>query len=73
MACVIGTLPAERVSIDRALDESGFATVPDLLDARDCAALASMYVDESRFRSRVDMARFRFGVGEYQFLRRAAP
>jgi hypothetical protein len=68
---VIGTQTAERESIDRALDASGFATMPDLLEPRDCAALASMYGDDSRFRSLVKMARFRFGAGEYKYF--AAP
>jgi hypothetical protein len=50
-----------------ALDERGWATTPPLLTAAECAALIRLYPDERRFRSRVDMARFRFGEGEYKY------
>ena len=53
------------------LDADGYATTPALLTARECADLIHLYGDERRFRSRIDMARFRFGVGEYKYF--AAP
>jgi hypothetical protein len=53
------------------LDARGYATTGPLLEATDCAALVDLYADEARFRSRVDMARFRFGEGEYKYF--AAP
>lgn len=62
-------LPWEALAA--ALDERGFATTGPLLDGADCAALVDLYGDEARFRSRVDMARFRFGEGEYKYF--AAP
>ena len=34
--------------------------------------LIAMYEDDARFRSRVDMARYRFGVGEYKYFAAAA-
>jgi len=58
-------------AIEAALDEQGYATTPPLLDAEECAALARLFADERRFRSRIDMARYRFGVGEYKYF--AAP
>ena len=58
-------------AIARSLDERGSATTPALLDAGECAALVRLWADERRFRSRVDMARLRFGVGEYKYF--AAP
>src|SRR5437879_5005431 len=58
-------------AIARSLDERGSATTPALLDAGECAALVRLWADERRFRSRVDMARLRFGVGAYQYF--AAP
>ena len=53
------------------LDAQGFAPLPSLLTPAACDELAALYDDESRFRSRIDMARFRFGVGEYKYF--AAP
>ncbi|HET7131811.1 MAG TPA: 2OG-Fe(II) oxygenase, partial [Gammaproteobacteria bacterium] len=53
--------------VGAALDESGSAVVEGLLDSRQCHALAKMYEDEDRFRSRVVMARHGFGRGEYKY------
>ena len=53
------------------LDARGYATTGPFLDAAECVALVELYGDEPRFRSRVDMARFRFGEGEYKYF--AAP
>jgi hypothetical protein len=49
------------------LDENGFAHTPGLLDVRECVDIASLYDDETRFRSRVIMSRHGFGRGEYQY------
>jgi hypothetical protein len=58
-------------AIADALDQDGYATTPPLLTAGECAALARLYADARRFRTVVDMARYRFGVGEYRYF--AAP
>ena len=58
-------------AIERDLDERGYATIPSLLTRDECARLAALYDDERRFRTRVDMARHRFGEGEYKYF--AAP
>jgi uncharacterized protein len=49
------------------LDAYGWATFPELLTAEETAAIAGLYDDESRFRSRVVMARHGFGRGEYKY------
>ncbi|HEY2733479.1 MAG TPA: 2OG-Fe(II) oxygenase [Polyangiales bacterium] len=41
--------------------------LPALLSADECSALAGLYPDASRFRSRIIMARHNFGRGEYQY------
>src|SRR5207245_8138561 len=64
----------ERVewrSIDASLDAQGFAQIPPLLTADECRQLAALYKDDARFRSRIQMERFRFGAGEYKYF--AAP
>jgi hypothetical protein len=58
-------------SIESSLDDQGFAKLPPILTAADCEALARLYKEDTLFRSRIDMARFRFGVGEYKYF--AAP
>ena len=50
-----------------ALDADGFAVTPPLLTVAECGALARLFADRRRFRSTVDMARHRFGVGEYRY------
>jgi uncharacterized protein len=54
-------------AIEEALNAHGCAHVPGVLAPDDCAALAAMYADAERFRSRVVMARHGFGRGEYQY------
>ena len=65
--------PAERVTeLDwdeaaRDLGEHGSAVLPELLSPDECRAVASLFPDESRFRSRIVMARHGFGRGEYKY------
>jgi uncharacterized protein len=49
------------------LNELGHSVIPKLLDPGECAALAALYGDDARFRSRVAMARHNFGRGEYKY------
>jgi uncharacterized protein len=58
-------------AIERSLWEHGYAKTPPVLTPDECAEMVSVYRDEGRFRSRVDMARYRFGLGEYKYF--AAP
>jgi hypothetical protein len=55
------------------LDARGLATTPPVLTSAECAELAALYDEPSHFRSRVDMARHRFGEGEYQYFARPLP
>jgi hypothetical protein len=49
-----------------ALDAHGFARTGVLLTTNECAELRALY-DTAEFRSRIDMARHRFGEGEYKY------
>ena len=49
------------------LDAHGWALLPKLLTPSECAALASLYADDRKFRSHVVMARHGFGRGEYKY------
>jgi uncharacterized protein len=57
--------------IRQAVEADGFAILPPILSPRECADLSAMYEVRERFRSRIEMARFRFGLGEYKYF--AAP
>jgi hypothetical protein len=54
-----------RVAAD--LDAAGWGQIPRLLSAEECGALAGLYDENERFRSRVVMARHGFGRGEYKY------
>ena len=60
----------ERVewhTVEAGLDAQGFAPIPPLLTAGECAELAALYEDEARFRNRIQMEQFHFGAGEYKY------
>jgi len=55
-------------ALERSLWEFGYAKTPQpLLTPDECGELVALYADDARFRSTVDMARFRFGVGDYKY------
>ena len=49
------------------LDERGHVIVESLLSVVECRALAALYDEDERFRSRVVMAKHGFGRGEYRY------
>jgi uncharacterized protein len=65
--------PAERVAavdwnrVADELGEQGAAVLQQLLTPDECRAIAALYEDDGRFRSRVVMARHGFGKGEYKY------
>lgn len=61
----LAALDWDRVQAD--LDTVGCAATGPLLTPAECADLTALYPDETRFRSRVVMARHGFGKGEYQY------
>lgn len=54
-------------NVEHALDAHGNAVLLGLLTPAQCRALAALYPDEARFRSRIVMARHGFGRGEYKY------
>lgn len=56
-----------------ALDELGCSLTGAVLGPAECGALVELYGDDGRFRSTVDMARHRFGRGEYRYFERPLP
>jgi uncharacterized protein len=55
------------------LDSLGCALTGPLLTPDEAAEIAAMYPDDGRFRSTVDMARHRFGEGEYRYFAEPFP
>ena len=54
-------------ALDSALTENGYAQTGPLLTAEECRELIRLYPDDARFRSHIDMAHFRFGLGDYKY------
>src|SRR5690242_14696936 len=49
------------------LTENGYAQTGPVLTGEECRELIGLYADDARFRSHIDMARFRFGLGDYKY------
>ena len=58
--------------LNEQLDTVGHAITPVLLEADECAELASLF-DDGKFRSTIDMARYRFGDGRYRYFDHPLP
>jgi uncharacterized protein len=54
-------------AIEDALEQDGCAVTDPILTPDECAKVVGLYADDSRFRSRVVMARHRFGEGDYKY------
>lgn len=73
-----GTL-GERVravdwgAVEERLSVSGVVDAGPILTPEECRSLAAMHDEAARFRHRVEMARHRFGEGEYQYFARPLP
>jgi hypothetical protein len=59
--------------IERSLDDWGWAKTGPLLEPEECGELIQLYADDRRFRSRIEMARYRFGLGEYKYFAEPLP
>jgi hypothetical protein len=55
------------------LQGQGYQRLGTLLARAECEELRGLYAESARFRSRIDMARYRFGRGEYQYFAHPLP
>jgi hypothetical protein len=67
-------LNLDWTAIGQSLDERGYGSSSSpVLTRAQCQELAGLYDDDQRFRSRIDMARYRFGEGEYKYFANPLP
>lgn len=59
--------------VESSLWQHGYARLGPLLTARACEHLRGLYSRPELFRSRIEMARYRFGQGEYQYFANPLP
>ncbi|MDT7724522.1 MAG: uncharacterized protein QOI21_1098 [Actinomycetota bacterium] len=55
------------------VNEYGCAALGQVLKGSECREIADLYDDVARFRSTIDMARYRFGSGQYRYFARPFP
>lgn len=55
------------------LDDGGIAATGPILGPRECRDLGALYDRDELFRSTIDMARYRFGQGQYRYFDRPLP
>jgi uncharacterized protein len=73
-ASVAGRIEAlDWSGAEQSLSERGYAVTTPILSPAECADLAALYNDESRFRSHIIMERHRFGVGDYKYFANPLP
>jgi uncharacterized protein len=54
-------------AIEQSLWDRGYAKTTPILTPDECTKLIALYRNEEKFRSRINMARHQFGVGEYRY------
>lgn len=64
---------ADWTALAAELDAHGCALTPRLLTPAQCRRIAGLYDDAALFRSTVDMARHRFGSGQYRYFTHDLP
>ncbi len=55
------------------VNADGCAQTPRILTPRECRSIAALYDEAERFRSTINMARYRFGSGEYRYFKSPFP
>ncbi|MGB6555641.1 MAG: 2OG-Fe(II) oxygenase, partial [Candidatus Binataceae bacterium] len=65
LAARAGALDWKR--IERDLDARGYALTGPILAPDECAAMIALYPEREKFRSRIEMARHGYGVGDYKY------
>lgn len=60
-------------AVEREMDRFGAAALPRLLDDRETDEIRALYPNDTLFRTTVDMARHRYGQGQYKYFRRPFP
>ncbi|MFC4051653.1 2OG-Fe(II) oxygenase [Actinomadura syzygii] len=64
---------ADWTALATELDAYGSALTPPLLTKEECADIADVYDEAGRFRSTIDMERYRFGSGQYRYFAEPFP
>jgi hypothetical protein len=61
------------VEVEASLWARGYAPLGAILTPEECSGLIGLYARDEPFRSRIDMARYRFGEGDYRYFANPLP
>ncbi|RDH75829.1 proline hydroxylase [Mycolicibacterium moriokaense] len=64
---------ADWDAVTAEINAFGGALLPQLLTRKEAATLRGLYCDDALFRATIEMARYRFGEGEYRYFGRPYP
>ncbi|MGN9782488.1 2OG-Fe(II) oxygenase [Nonomuraea sp. ZG12] len=64
---------ADWTALAGELDAHGCALTPPVLTPAECASVSGLYDEATRFRSTIDMERYRFGRGQYRYFTHPLP
>lgn len=68
-----GVSALDWTSLTDEVNAFGCAQTQRLLSPDECRSIAGLYDEVTRFRSTIDMARYRFGSGQYRYFDRPLP
>ncbi|MEU8142592.1 2OG-Fe(II) oxygenase [Nonomuraea sp. NPDC048901] len=66
-------MKADWTALTEEVNAYGCALTPPVLSPADCKEIANLYGEVGRFRSTIDMERYRFGRGQYRYFREPFP
>ena len=66
-------MQADWTALAEEVNAYGCALTPPVLSPADCKEIAALYGEAGRFRSTIDMERYRFGRGQYRYFREPFP
>jgi hypothetical protein len=64
---------ADWDAVTAEIDDLGGALLPQLITTAEATTIRGFYGDDHRFRSTIEMSRYRFGEGEYRYFERPYP
>ena len=64
---------ADWDAVTAEINDIGGAVLPQLVTEAEATHLRGLYADDHRFRATIEMARYRFGEGEYRYFDRPYP
>lgn len=63
-------IPIEKINqteVYKSLNEKGYSLINHVLTPHECLQFTTLYNDPTRYRSIINMQRYRFGIGEYKY------